>query len=65
MSFDEEELNNKNTKKVQLPRFDWLPILKRNKFFGKQHSHTKENARRRKQIEKGTLAPFPARLPVL
>lgn len=36
-------------------RFNWLPILKLDKFFGKIHPHKQEKARRKKQIDSGII----------
>lgn len=41
--------------KPKITRFNWLRILMKDKFWGKVHSHERENSRRKRQIEKGML----------
>ena len=41
--------------KPKIIRFNWLKLLIKDRFYGKNHSHGRENARRRKQIANGIL----------
>lgn len=58
MSADEDYLGGlkKKTKtNARIFRINWASMLKRERFFGYKHPHTRENARRLRQIEKRML----------